>query len=169
MILAQVGLAFGVIKPFLTEAFVLSGKSMTPTIEPGERFIVNKLIRSRRWDLVAYWSQAGQPAVFCKRVVGLPGERLRFDQGQVYVNGQAVAAPLVLEGRCHAHPSGIPPQQARYQDGDTIVLGDNDFFLIGDNVDASVDSRMHGPSDRSSLVGVVDLVYWPPSKARILR
>lgn len=171
LILAQVGLALFVIRPFLVEAFVLPTPSMAPTIEQGDLFVANKLLRPRRWDLMVYRARGsdGQSAVFCKRLVGLPGERLRFDGGEVCVNDQAVAAPPVLAGRCHARPAALPPAQARYRDGDTIVLGSDEYFLIGDHVEGSWDSRMNGPSDRSSLVGVVDLVYWPPGRARVVR
>lgn len=166
---AQIALAVFVIKPFVVEAFVIPTKSMVPTIEPGDRFVVDKLVRPRRLDLVAYWSQDAHPAIYCKRLIGLPGERIRFDQGGVFINDQQVTLPPVIAGRCHASPSVLPPSQARYRDGESIALGPDEYFVIGDNVDVSADSRLAGPSHASSLIGVVDFVYWPLSKARLMR
>jgi signal peptidase I len=169
LVVAQLLLVVFVIKPFIVEAFVIPTKSMAPTIEPGDRLVVDKLLRPRRLELVAYWSQDVHPAIYCKRLIGLPGERIRFDQGGVFVNDQQVTLPSILAGRCHASPSALPPGQARYRDGESIALRPDEYFLIGDNVDVSVDSRLAGPSRASSLVGVVDLVYWPLKKARLMR
>ena len=159
-------LAMAVVRPYLLEAFVLPTESMSPTLVPGDRFVVNKLGHPARWDLVTYHSTDPGAPVFCKRVVGLPGESVRFDQGNVYINDQLMAAPPVVAGRYHAT---FPTVRSRYRDGQTIVLNDREFFVVGDNVDVSADSRIYGPTDRSAIVGVIDFVYWPPSDARIVR
>ncbi len=167
--LLQMALAQWVVKPHVIEAFVLPTPNMAPTLEPGDRFIANKLMRPHRWDLVVFHNGDQLPDTHCDRIVGLPGERLRFYQGSVYINDQMIAAPAVVEGRYRDAPKGIPPWRARYQEGDIIVLGKNEFFVIGDNVDIAMDSRMWGPIDLSKLVGVVDLKYSPLNRAAILR
>ena len=58
---------------------------------------------------------------------------------------------------------------ALYQDGQTIQLKPNEYFFIGDNPEISADSRLDRPSDRSSVVGVLDLIYWPMHRARVVR
>ena len=55
----------------------------------------------------------------------------------------------------------MPANEARYKDDETITLGDDEYFFVGDNVEHSNDSRLSGPTRGSSLVGVVDLIYWP--------
>jgi signal peptidase I len=167
--LVLAGLASFVVRPFVVEPFVVATWSMSPTISPGDRFLVDKIIRPRRLDIVAYWSQETPKGVWCKRVIGLPGDRLRFENGGVYVNDQSITLPAVIAGRCRASPAAAPPGMARYKDGETIVLGPDEFFVIGDLVNNSYDSRLLGPSKVSSLVGVIDWVYWPPSRARIIR
>jgi signal peptidase I len=107
--------------------------------------------------------------VYCKRLVGLPGERLRFENGSIYVNDQAMTAPAVVAGRYHASPFQQPNPSARYEDGQTIALGSREYFLVGDDVNISADSRIYGPSDASTLVGVVDLKYWPLDRIQIFR
>jgi signal peptidase I len=166
-IVLQIVLAVVVMKPFVTEAFVMPTRSMAPTLEPGDRFIVNKVISPRRFDLVAFWhvDRPGEkPAVYCKRLIGLPGERVRFDDGMLYINDQRADAPAVVAGRFR-----MPPHYARYRDGQTISLAKSEFFVIGDNVEISADSRLFGPVAAADMVGVVDLMYWPRSKMHIVR
>jgi len=106
-------------------------------------------------------------SLWCKRVVGLPGEELRFEGGQLYVNNQLQPAPAVLAGRLTAM---VPtPGHSRYVDGQTIRLGDNELFVLGDNLPVSDDSRWTGPVKTSTLDGVVDFQYWPFSRFGIKR
>jgi signal peptidase I len=160
-----------VVKPYIAEAFIVPTASMSPTIEPRDRIVAEKLLHPHRWDIVAYRhaEDNGRTSVYCKRLVGQPGERLRFENGEIYVNDQAMTAPAVVAGRYHASPFQQPDATARYHDGQTIVLGSDEYFLIGDNVSISADSRIYGPSSASTLVGVADLKYWPPGRVHILR
>ena len=142
---------------------------MSPTLEPRDRIAVDKRVaRPRRWDLLAYRNPANG-AVLCKRLVGLPGETICFDgHGGLTVDGVPVTPPPVLAGRLHA-ASANRGVRSLYADGEPIRLTDGQFFFVGDNVDGSWDSRMTGPADRSAVIGVVDLIYWPPGHARALR
>ena len=144
---------------------MLPTASMVPTLKPGDRFVVNRLARPARWDLIVYRSGGPQSPLYTKRLVALPGERLRFDNGDIYINDQRMPAPPVVAGRYHAWLPAIPTWQSRYHDGETIVLAEHQFFVVGDNVDVSGDSRIYGPSDEPSIIGVVDFVFWPPSSA----
>lgn len=98
-------LAVALLRPFVVEAFVVPTASMAPTIEPGNRIVVNKLLRPRRWDIVAYQTNFDGPAIYCKRVIGLPGERLRFEGGNLYVNDKLVEPPALLAGALPADGS----------------------------------------------------------------
>jgi signal peptidase I len=143
---------------------------MLPTIEHDDRLLVNKLLRPRRWDLVVYWNDDPQEKLaFCKRLIGLPGEKLRFEGGNLYVNDEVVQMPPVLAGRNLMHPGTVHRAPGRYNDGTAIVLGPEEYFFVGDNLDMSLDSRQLGPSPSSSIIGVVDVLYWPLGRARIFR
>jgi signal peptidase I len=173
MILVWLAFALFVIRPFVTEAFSIPTRSMAPTLEEGDRFFVNKLLTPRRWDLVAHrvterdWQTDSEvQVIYCKRLVGLPGERLRFEGGQLYVNDHLQGAPDVVAGR---YTTVLPHGIGLYRDGETIQLGPSEIFMIGDNVDISADSRVHGPTDGSQVVGVVDLRYWPFDRISLLR
>jgi signal peptidase I len=154
------------LKPYVVEAFILTTGSMSPTLDARDRFVVDKIISPQRWDIVAYRLATPNRLIVCKRLIAFPGEHLRFDNGTVYINDLPIPVPSVIAGRCQASPS---PRVGKYQDGQTITLGPDDYFLIGDNLEYSADSRIYGPSSHSDLIGVVDLIYWPPTKMKILR
>lgn len=159
-------LAFG-IKTYVAEALVVSTPSMSPTINPGERVLADKWTTPQRWDLVVYKRSKDRTALYCKRLIALPGERLRFEGGKVYINDKPQTPPAVLAGRFRAGYPGGPPSLSQYADGQTITLGPDEYFVIGDNFDLSLDSRADGPSHRTALIGVVDAIYWPPNRFRI--
>jgi signal peptidase I len=159
------------IKAFILEPFSLPGgvQSMSPTLVAGSRFVANKLLTPRRWDLVVYRHNGPRHEPWVKRLIALPGEKLRFEHGTIYINDHTVDVPPVLAGRCHASLAYTGGPGTGYHDGQTIELGPDEIFLIGDNVEVSRDSRIEGPSKQSSIVGVVDLIYWPGSRARVVR
>ena len=161
------GLVLFVVRPFLTQAYLIPTQSMSPTIDLGNRILVNKILKPRRLDLVAY--RADDHEIYCKRLIALPGERLRFDEGGISIDDKSLTLPAVIAGRCHAFVGVTPRLRDRYADGQEILLGDDEYFLLGDNLAISADSRIHGPSLGASLVGVVDAVYGPPGRIRLLR
>jgi signal peptidase I len=164
----QVALALLLIRPFIVQAFSVESGAMAPTFNAGDRFVANKLVRPVRLDVVAYRREDDPLApIYIKRLIGLPGERLRFENGGIFVNDQPIALPPFLAGKVHAMPRTSAP--VRYQDGETIQLGNDDYFFIGDDPAISLDSRLLGPSHASDIVGVADLAYWPPRRARVLR
>jgi signal peptidase I len=154
-------------RPYVCQAYQSPSIGMAPTVEKGDRFAVNKRAAPRRWDLVVYRSER-EGALYCKRLVGLPGERIKFEGGSLKVNDQPIAAPPVLEGKLRMSLPGAG-LTTRYQDGEDVALGTGEYFLIGDNIDSSADSRLDGPTAGEALVGVVDLIYWPPRKISVLR
>jgi signal peptidase I len=165
--LAQWGFAMLVFRPYIAEAFFMPTAGMSPTIVPGDRFLVDKLRRPERWDLVAFrHSEAHGTFVYCKRVVGLPGDRLQFNGGNVFLNGRMLSAPQVVAGQYWAkvgHRIGL------YEEGQTIQVGSDEIFVIGDNVPISADSRVWGPIKLSDVVGVAEFKYWPPHRMGMLQ
>lgn len=158
-----------VLKPYLVETFAMSSAHMSPTIKSHDYFCVNKLSHPKRYDLVVYRQEAsGVKGIWCSRLVGLPGDRLKFDRGNLIVNGQLAHLPAMMRGRCYAAGAPVPGNSARYIDGQTITLRSNEVFMIGDDPEISNDSRFTGPSKISSIIGVADLIYWPPRRIRVL-
>jgi type IV secretory pathway protease TraF len=83
------------------------------------------------------------------------------------VNDQLQTAPAVLAGRLTA--TALAPSRPRYADEQTIRLGPDEIFVLGDNLSTSIDSRRMGPVKTSTLDGVVDFQYWPFSRFGIKR
>src|SRR5688572_13150766 len=79
--LACLAIAYLIVRPFVTQAFVMPAAAMAPTLNTGDRFFVNKRLEPRRWDVVAYFTserdwrtESEEREVYCLRLVGLPGE-----------------------------------------------------------------------------------------------
>jgi signal peptidase I len=164
----QLAIAVFIIRPYVMEAVLIPTASMSPTLVPADHVLANKLAHPGRWDLVIYHppSLDGKPVtdMYCKRLVGLPGERLRFNGGQLYINDQPVAAPAVVAGKY-----SLQMPRGKYREGETITLRDNEVFLIGDNTMWSFDSRLAGPSKLGDIQGVAQIIYWPFDRVAILR
>jgi signal peptidase I len=155
--LAAAGLAVGVLAALVRrlaglEPVLVEGDSMRPTLLPGQRVAVAPLDRPpRRGDLVVV-RRGGLEVV--KRVVGLPGERVRLVAGRLEVDGRAVAEPYVGGPRADA--------------GDLDVgLGDDQYLVLGDHRAASTDGRDFGPVPAAALTARVRFTYWPrPGRLR---
>ena len=166
--LAQLGFAMLVFRPYIAEAYFMPTAGMSPTIAPGDRFLVDKLRHPQRWDVVAFrHSELRGTFVYCKRVVGLPGDRLQFNGGNVFLNGQMLSAPQVVAGRYWAKVANY--RIGQYEEGQTIQVGNDEIFVIGDNVPISADSRVWGPIKLSEVVGVAEFKYWPPHRIGVLQ
>ncbi len=165
---------FGIVRPFLTEAYFVPSTSMSPTIEVGDRILSNKIVRRlrppRHFEIVMFrapeWVNA-EKKFFVKRVVGVPGDKLRVEDGALYRNGKAVDEPYLPE----------PPHYVWPEDGGEVTVPDGHVVVLGDSRNNSYDSHLW---DRASAdgrevesapflpVGAIrgKLVYryWPPDR-----
>lgn len=143
--------------------FFVDGPSMEPTLFSNQRVIVSRVnyfVPDPARGQIAVFQSPDRPGVdppLIKRVIGLPGETIAMHNQQVYVNGALLNEPYV-NGPCQ--PSRCPDRE--------WVLGESEFFLIGDNRNRSRDSRVFGPIDRSRLVGEAIFRYWPPNDLAFL-
>lgn len=122
------------------------GPSMDVTLHDGEIvFIQKELTRFKRGDiLVAKINKktTGERIVIIKRVIGVPGDKISIKDNKVVLNGQELAEEYIKE-----------PMEAL--DMDEITLGENDYFLMGDNRNNSYDSRLHGVIKKHEIRGKV--------------
>ncbi len=132
---------------------------MEPTVLSGQWLLVNLGAYRRsgplRGDLVITRLPDGKPRRLLKRVVGLPREVLTIEDGSLYLNGDHHPESY-LAGR----PSGLGLHHQSW------TLGDEDYFLMGDNRVHSTDSRRLGPVARSAIVGKASLRLWPPGSLK---
>ena len=158
----------------VAEPFYVPSGSMEPTLQIGDRILVNKLSYHlhgvSRGDIVVFGRPAaedcGGPEVndLVKRVIGLPGDVLSLSQGHVYVDGRRLNEtwlPPSEQGITSAGPPGNAANLARpYR-----VPADN-YYVMGDNRTDSCDSRYWGSIPRSLIVGKVELRVWPVTGVR---
>jgi signal peptidase I len=135
------------------EPMLVKGGSMRPTLNPGQRIAVAPLLRPPgRGDLVVVARPGHGDLEVVKRVVGLPGERVRLHPGGLEVDGRPVSEPY-LAG---------PPAAGTLE----VELGPAEYLVLGDHRAASTDGRDFGPVGADALLGRVRFAYWPP---RLLR
>jgi signal peptidase I len=143
------------------EPVLVEGDSMRPTLRPGQRLAVGPLDRPpRRGELVVvrHGPPGPTPALeLVKRVVGLPGERVRLVAGRLQVDGVTVAEPYLAAG------AGAGAPQAGAGDLD-VRLGGDQYLVLGDHRAASSDGRDFGPVPAAALTGRVRFAYWPPRR-----
>lgn len=152
-----------VVKTFLIQAFFIPSLSMYPTLDKGDRVLVNKLSYKlhdvHRGDLVVFERPPGQPASdikdLIKRVVGLPGDEIEARNGVVYIDGKKLDEPYLVDG---VTTENLPRQ----------TVPDGDVFVMGDNRGDSADSRVFGPIDEDSIVGRAFIRVWPVPDIHLL-
>jgi signal peptidase I len=129
----------------------IDGSSMEPNLHHGEFVIVSKLNyrfgEPERGDVVVFDFPRNITQEYIKRVVGLPGEHIRIEEGYVYVNNLKLSEPYIFE-------------EPKYE-GEWVVPG-NALFVLGDNRNNSSDSHSWGVVPMNNIIGEALLVYWPP-------
>lgn len=146
---------------FLYQPVKVEGTSMMPGLEDQERIFVNKFVY--RWepisrgDIVVFRYPRDTSKSYIKRVIGVTGDKVRIESGQVYVNGEAVDEDYV--------PSDYA--DARSYPEITVPVGA--YFVLGDHRTMSQDSRDFGPVDERLIYGKAVFGYWPMEKLGRLR
>jgi signal peptidase I len=161
--LIAIGLVF-LFRTFVAEPFLVGGLSMAPTFHDGDFVFVDRITyffrEPTRGETVVFHYPKGGPDYFLiKRVVGLPGERVKVADGTVTVFNSE-------------HPEGIALEEEYLRDGTLttgeadITLGDGQYFVLGDNRQVSFDSRAWGMLERKEIVGAARMRVWPPESMR---
>lgn len=157
------------IRTFFVQAFKIPTGSMRPTFMESDRILVDKLtyrFRSPgRGDIIVFKYPADKKKDFVKRLVGFGGETIEIKNGSVYVNGQRVEEPNSIVKNYYYNRNDWPYGR----EGQRIRIPENAFFVLGDNSAQSSDSRNWGFVPRDYLKGRAILVYWPPSRVRLIK
>ncbi|MFB1050716.1 signal peptidase I [Paraliobacillus sp. JSM ZJ581] len=153
---------FFIIKFFFVTPVAVSGESMMPTIEDGERLIVNKIGYKLgdldRYDVIVFQDSDNKKLI--KRVIGLPREHIAYKDKQLYVNGEPQKEPY-LSNLNKYHNAGLTEDFTleEYTNQDKIPEGY--VFVLGDNRQNSKDSRMIGLIPMDEIIGTTNFVWWP--------
>jgi len=148
------------IMTFVGRAFTVDGPSMLPTLQSGERLLIDKLTYRFRdpahGEIVVFRYPRDPSHYFIKRVIGVPGDRVAISSGQVYVNGVRLNESYVNSLTLGAdRVYDVPPDS---------------YFVLGDNRNNSQDSRSPfvGYVPRSLIIGRAIVRYWPINRAEVL-
>lgn len=153
------------VRYFLIQPFYVKGASMEPTFHDNEYLIIDEISyrfrQPQRGDVVVLKNPRGQSDFYIKRVIGLPGENVIVRNGEV----QVVSA---------AYPNGVVLDEHAYLDSGARTTGDlnltlqpDEYFILGDNRRASLDSRSFGPIKKKEIVGRTWVRAWPLNKLRV--
>ena len=160
IVLVAVLVVFGV-RSFLVQPFLVSGASMEPNFHGGDYILINELsYRFRepaRGEVVVFRYPGDEKTFFIKRIIGLPGERVVVTGGKLYVYNKEHEEGILI------NEAYLPRDLATVGEKD-VVLSNNEFFVMGDNRDASFDSRQWGPLSRAEVIGSVWVRLWPLNK-----
>ncbi len=156
--LAVIVLATYLVVTYVGQRTRVSGDSMEPSLHNGDNLIVDKIsYRFRdpeRYDIIVFPYKYQEGVFYIKRIIGLPGETVQIIDGEVYINGE-------LLGETY----GIEPIERGKEGfaGEPIKLGEDQYFVLGDNRNHSADSRESGVGllKKSDLVGRAWIRIWP--------
>jgi len=185
IVAVALGLALG-IQAFLVKPYRIPSESMVPTLQIGQRVLVNRIGHSFSkpsvGDVVVFHPPLGadgdprcgvqhprtevcsrpvnqrDDVNFIKRVVAGPGDKIAIEQGHVILNGKRQKEPF-------ARPCGVG-EGCDYPDEITVPAGH--YFMMGDNRGSSDDSRFWGPVPNDWIIGGAFATYWPPSRIGLL-
>jgi len=141
---------------FLYQPVRVEGVSMMPSLDDQERIFINKFVYHIEaispGDVVVFRYPRDQSKSFIKRIIGIAGDRVRIDAGQVFVNDKPLAENYVATGFT---------DDRSYQE---IVVPAHTYFVLGDHRNMSSDSRDFGPVNERLIYGKAVLGYWPVEK-----
>lgn len=151
-------LIVAVVNLFVAQPRTVDGESMEPSLYEDQRLIVELLSyrfeQPARGDIIVLNLHERDTGPLIKRVVGLPGDMVEIRDGQVLINGEPLSEPYLAEPTTGVMKARLVPEEH--------------VFVMGDNRNASNDSRYFGMVPYSEIVGHAWLRYWPPSEAGLL-
>jgi len=133
------------IRSFIVTPIKVSGSSMVKTLEDGEIMLLYKLADIKREDIVVV-DKSVEGNLIIKRVIGMPGDTISCKDSIIYINDE------VYDDN---HAYGITTDFAK------LTLGDDEYFVLGDNRKISKDSRVFGPIKREKILGQANIVIFP--------
>ena len=145
---------------FLYQPVRVEGTSMLPRLEDRDRLFINKFVYHisaiERGDVVVFHYPRDPEKSYIKRVIALPGDRLRIDHGVVLLNGR------------HLLETYVPQEYRDTRSMAEMVVPEGAYFMMGDHRSISSDSREFGPVERSLIYGKAVFVYWPTRDAGVV-
>lgn len=159
----------------VTQPHQVNGSSMYPNFHDGEFLLTDKLTYKfrlpQRGDVVVFTAPpaahcpTGLNCDFIKRIIALPGERIKIENRKIYINGEHLVEPYLSTEVVTNSGSTV---KSFLPEGVEQTVPANNYLMMGDNRIASSDSRDWGVVERNKIVGKAWLRYWPPAVAGVL-
>jgi signal peptidase I len=173
VILMAVLLCTVLLRTYVIQSFYIPSPSMVPTLQVGDRIMVNKLSYDfhgvHRGDIVVFKRPPLEMQDFpdlVKRVIGLPGETISTKDGHVYIDGKLLNEPWLPPGPSSFTGALPDDQYPQYNMPGPVMIPTGEYFVMGDNRTDSEDSRYFGPIPKALIVGRAMAVVWPLSQAK---
>ena len=151
------------IRYFVMQPFFVRGASMHPTFESGDYLVINeigyRIAEPKRGDVIVFRPPQGNGQFYIKRIIGLPGESVSVRDGNVFVGQDLLSLELLDEPYIDGSTPGNKTSQLSY----------NEYFVLGDNRNASSDSRNWGALPRKNIIGKAWIRAWPLADFEIVR
>jgi signal peptidase I len=153
---------------FIYQPVKVEGTSMMPSLKDQERIFINKFTYRlglgdiQRGDTVVFWYPLDPSKSYIKRVIGVPGDLIRIDHGQVFVNDRPLVEDYVVDHDRVSWPAAPESLHDRQ-------VPPGCFFVLGDNRASSSDSRSWGYVPRANIYGKAVFAYWPPEDMGVVR
>lgn len=152
-----------IIRTFLVQPFLVSGASMEPNFHNGDYLLIDELSyrfrEPERGEVIVFHYPNDEKYYYIKRIIGLPGEELEFNGGKITVFNENSPKGMVLM------ENYLPSYEETTSANQRVKIGENEYFVLGDNRDFSFDSRSWGAVKEGEIIGAVRLRLWPFAKA----
>lgn len=156
---------FVVVYLFLVQPHEVKGNSMEPNFHNNEYILTDKISYRfsdpKRGDVVIFKSPKNPDVDYIKRIIGIPGEKVKIQSGFVYINDKKINEVYLRENTVLYPGSSM-------QEGADIIIPENYYFVMGDNRSHSSDSREFGPISQANIIGRAFMRYWPLSEFGLL-
>lgn len=158
------------LRTFFFQMYKIPTTSMVPTLMPGDRIFVSRLVygpnvpfttyrfpgmrKPKRGDVIVFIPPHERKKSYVKRLIGISGDKILIKEGNLYINGEMVVEPLIARNYYY--------NQGDYgMDGKEITVPQGKYFFLGDNSIASLDSRFWGYVDEKDIIGKAIFIWWP--------
>ncbi|QWI73063.1 signal peptidase I (plasmid) [Bacillus mycoides] len=149
---------------------VVQGKSMMPTLQSKDGFLVNKISYKfhnvDRFDIIVFHENEGDDVV--KRIIGLPGDTIQYKNDILYINGKAVDEPYLTDYKKQISEGNLTGDFSLQELTGEVRVPEGYVFVLGDNRKVSKDSRMFGFVSQGRIVGKGEAVIWPLKHVKVL-
>jgi len=151
-----------IVRTYLFVPILVNGESMTPTLEDKELLLLNRFVYNEkepeRFDMIVFnYEKEQKPLV--KRIIGLPGEKVKYIDGSLYVDDVLIEENFIFEETEDFSMEGMGYSACE----------EDTYFVMGDNRDNSTDSRLIGCVRKEDIIGKVNVILYPLNKFKIIK